>query len=163
MKNEVIKLGMTSSGQEALLDYSDTNVEYHLRETPDLIELVREALPNVELPDEAQVVVEYDMGRVVGTTNLVETNENDEIVYAKRIGRDTYSRFAKNRSPSDCRFIVMVFKKTDDAYYLWTAMCGRLLPKEAYDPDSKFNATHAMAYDDNLVQIDTVTKIKPVT
>jgi hypothetical protein len=37
-------------------------------------------------------------------------------------------------------------------------MCGKLLPQEAYQDNSYFNATHALAYDENLVQTDTVTE-----
>jgi hypothetical protein len=111
--------------------------------------------------DEQQVVVERDLGRVVGTTNLVETTDDDEIVHAKRIGREAYSRFAMNRKPIPCSSIVVVLRKGESGYYLWTAMCAKLLPKEAWVENSQFNRTHAMAFDENLVQVDTVTKSRP--
>ena len=41
-------------------------------------------------------------------------------------------------------------------------MCGKLQPKEAWQTDSLFNKTHAMAYDEALIQRDTVTESKPV-
>lgn len=159
--NDALNLGVTNDGQPVFLDRANTHIRYHLLETPNLLELVREAMPQIELSSESQVVVECDMGRVVGTTNLVETTKDDEIVYAKRRGRDSYSRFAKNRRPSPCQYIVMVFRQEEGTYFLWTAMCGRILPEEAYDKESKFSHTHALAYDDNLVQIETVTIVKP--
>ncbi|HEX6258498.1 MAG TPA: hypothetical protein VFZ48_03395 [Candidatus Saccharimonadales bacterium] len=162
MRN-IEKLGATVNGVEVYIDHDHTNVTYHLLETPDLLDLVREALPTIELPYEEQVVIEKDMGRVVGTTNLVETTDQDEIIYAKRIGRNTYSRFAKNRSPVACNSIVVVFRKRNAKYYLWTAMCGKLLPKEAYDAESHFNQTHALAYDERLVQLDTLTNTIPLS
>ncbi len=152
------KLGISADGESVFLDTLNTNVYYHLLETPDLIDLVVDVLSTISVSDEKQVVVERDLGRIVGTTNLIETNDDDEIVYAKRIGRDSYSRFAKNREPVSCRSIVVVLRKGDVGYYLWTAMCAKLLPKEAWIEDSTFNKTHAMAFDENLVQLDTVTK-----
>lgn len=154
-------LGTTADGMPVFLDYANTNIEYHLLETPDLIDLVREVLPSIQVSGEEQIVVERDLGRVVGTTNLVETTDSDEIVYAKRIGRDTYSRFAKHRQPVPCSSIVVVLRKGHGGYYLWTAMCGTLLPADAYNPDSEFSMTHAMAYDERLVQVETVTKSRP--
>jgi len=157
----VEKIGISADGESVFLDSLNTNVNYHLLETPNLIDLVIEVLPTISVMDENQVVAERDLGRIVGTTNLIETNENDEIVYAKRIGRDSYSRFAKNREPISCSSIVVVLRKGDSGYYLWTAMCAKLLPKEAWIEDSIFNKTHAMAFDENLVQLDTVAKSRP--
>lgn len=161
MTKNTEKLGFSANGETVWLDHARTNVAYHLLETPDLLDLVREVLPTIQTTGEGQMVIEKDMGRAVGTTNLVETTDADEIVYAKRIGRDTYSRFAKHRDPIPCRSIVIVLRKTGGSYYLWTAMCGKLLPKEAYDRDSAFNATHALAYDERLIQLDTLTRKRP--
>ena len=97
MARKIEQLGVTSDGREVFLDYADTNIAYHLLETPSLLNLVREALPSMKVSNEKQVVVEKDMGRVVGTTNLVGTDHGDEIVYAKRRGREKYSRFVKNK------------------------------------------------------------------
>lgn len=159
---KLLELGSSADGEMVTIDYDNTNLEYHLLETPGLLDLVREALPTVVLAGQTQVIVERDLGRVVGTTNLIEMTNEDEIIYAKRIGRSSYSRFAKNREPIASSSIVIVLRKGEGEYYLWTAMCGKLLPPEAYQQDSDFNATHAMAYDEKLVQVDTVTHSKPV-
>lgn len=149
-------LGKTTDGFDVILDDNNTHVAYHLLETPDLIDLVIEALPRVEANGQDQVVFERDMGRVVGTTNLAETSDQDEIIYAKRKGRDTYSRFVKNRDVIPTQYIVVVLRKTVDGYLLWTAMCGRLLPQDAYDKNSEWSKTHAMVFDEHLVQKDTI-------
>jgi len=158
----VERLGVSLDGKPIFLDRSNTNVTYHLLETPDLLNLVREALSTIEVADNDQVVVERDLGRIVGTTNLVETTDSDEIIYAKRIGRDAYSRFAKKRQPIPCRSIVVVLRRGESGYYLWTAMCAKLQPKEAWIDDSVYNQTHAMAYDESLVQLSTVTTSRPL-
>lgn len=161
MSDQRVEMGISADGEFVFLDWLNTNVEYHLLETPNLVDLVREVLPTIKLTGETQVVVERDLGRIVGTTNLVETTDEDEIVYAKRIGRSAYSRFAKNREPIPCRFVVVVLRKGDSGYYLWTAMCAKLLPKEAWIEDSPFNRTHAMAFDESLIQMDTLAKSRP--
>lgn len=159
---KILNLGTTANNKTVLLDYGQTNIEYHLLETPDLIELVQEALPHLVLDDRDQVVLEQDMGRVVGTTNLVETTDRDTIVYAKRIGREQYTRFAKNRELTPCRSIVIVIRRSEGIYYLWTAMCGKKLPPEAYQENSAFNQTHALVYDESLIQLDTLVESRPV-
>ena len=155
------RLGISANCIPIFLDRSDTNVEYHLLETPDLISLVREVVPSIQVINNDQIVVECDLGRIVGTTNLVETMEGDEIVYAKRIGRNTYSRFVKNKQPTACSSIVVVLRKGEAGYYLWTAMCAKLLPKEAWIDGSLFNQTHAIAYDEKLVQPSSLMASRP--
>lgn len=157
----MVILGTTANGKEVCVDYKKTNINYHLLETPNLIELVKEALPNIVLEDLDQTVLEYDMGRVVGTTNLVETTQDDEILYAKRRDRDKYSRFVKNKELTPCSSLVIVIRKQDESYFLWTAMCGRMLPPDAYVEDSLFNRTHALVYDETLIQKHTATSSKP--
>lgn len=158
---KTLNLGISADNKTVLLDYENTNIEYHLLETPNLVQLVREALPYLVIGDGSQVVLERDMGRVVGTTNLVETTDSDEIVYAKRIGRKKYSRFVKNRELVPCQSIVVVVRECGQEYYLWTAMCGNLLPQEAYDENSVFNVTHALVYDETLIQPDTLRGSRP--
>lgn len=152
----------TKNDKAVFIDYDNTNVTFHILETPDLLELVKEALEQTEIGGrEQQIVFEKDLGRIVATTSLVETTDKDEIVYAKRRQRDSYSRFVKNRELIKTQYIVVVLRKVEGEYNLWTAGGGRLLPKEAYDPDSQFNATHALVYDEDLVQLDTITSIRP--
>ena len=155
------KLGISTDGESVFLDSMNTNIDYHLLETPNLIDLVVEALPSISVMDKRQVLVERDLGRIVGTTNLVETTNKDDIIYANRIGRKSYSRFARSRDPIPCRSIIVVLRKGDSGYSLWTAMCAKLLPKDAWIDGSLFNMTHAMAFDENLVQLDMVTKSRP--
>ena len=156
----------SKNNKNIFLDEDNTNVHFHILETPNLLELVKETLVETEIEDEEQVVFEKDLGRIIGSTSLVETDENDEIVYAKRKNRNEYSRFVKNRELIPTSYIVIVLRKIDDGYNLWTAMCGRLLPSVAYDPKDKkdsngFNRTHALVYDEKLIQLDTLTNVCP--
>jgi hypothetical protein len=48
----------------------------------------------------------------IGTTNVVETSDADQIVWAIRKGRTKYSRFVKNRKPEQTKSFTIVAKKT---------------------------------------------------
>lgn len=157
---------VAKNDKQIFLDKENTNVFFHVLETPNLLKLAKEALAQAEIGDEEQIVFEKDLGRIVGTTSLAKTNKNDEIVYAKRKERNEYSRFVKNKKPVPTSYIVVVLRKVDGEYNLWTAMCGRLLPPEAYDLNDKkkaggFNKNHALVFDERLIQKDTLTDICP--
>lgn len=154
-------VGVSNDGYRVWLDHDATNVTFHIRETPNLLELVKEAIEGADIVGEDEILFEKDMWRIVGTTTLVKTTDADEIVYAKRKERDKYSRFAKNRELTPTSYIVVCVRKQGDDYMLWTAMCGRLLPKEWYDSTSHFSRTHALVYDEDLVQLDTATTVNP--
>ena len=109
-------LGISTDGESVFLDSMNTNIDYHLLETPNLINLAVEALPSISVMDKRQVVVERDLGRIVCTTNLSATTNKDDIIYAKRIGRESYSRFARNRDPILCRSIIVGLRKGDSGY-----------------------------------------------
>lgn len=154
-------LGVSKNNCEVWLDYDATNVTFHIRETSNLLELVKEAIEATDISGDDEIIFEKDMGRIVGTTTLVETTDADEIVYARRKNRVVYSRFAMNRELTPVGYVVVCIRKQDGEYLLWTAWCGRLLPKEWHDPSSNFSQTHALVYDESLLQLDTVTTIDP--
>lgn len=153
-------LATSKNGTPVYLNHEKTNVHLHIQENPNLLELAKEAIAQQTLVNEPQIVFEQDMKRVIGTTSLVKTSPDDEIIYAKRKGRDTYSRFVKGRELTETSCIAVVLRQVDDVCVLWTAWCGRLLPREAYEDNahepSGFWATHALVYDESLVQLDTV-------
>ena len=92
------------------------------------------------------------MGEEVGTTDLVETTDGDEIVYALRPRRDVYSRFVKNKAPVPTSWITVVLQKASDTEYdLHTAFVGHntpsfpggdYLPEQAWD----FWSKHALVW-----------------
>lgn len=154
-------VAISTNGVSVFVDYDATNVSFHIRETPNLLDLVGEAIEATDISGDGEIIFEKDMGRIVGTTTLVETTDVDEIVYAKRKERVKYSRFAKNGELTPTSYIVVCIRRQDNEYLLWTAMCGRLLPKEWHDPASHFSRTHALVYDEDLVRLDTATTINP--
>jgi hypothetical protein len=146
------------------LDSEATNATLHIMETPNLLELVKEVVEGIELAED-NVALEKDLGRVVGETSLLETRDEDEIVYAKRLHRDKFSRFVKNKTLTPTSFLTVILRKTDDGYNLWSAWCGKLVPTSPGEdemPKSRgFWSNHALVYDEAIIQPNTVTTICP--
>jgi len=72
---------------------------------------------------------EIDIGEKIGYCDLVTTTDKDEIVYAKRPLRNTYSRFVKNRTAEPTSWLTIDLRKqTNGDYVLYTAFFGRLVP-----------------------------------
>lgn len=153
------------NGVDVYIDYGHTNIEVHTVENPDLLGLVKEVLKDSNLEGD-NIAISKDMGRQIGKTNCVITDGSDEIVFAKRIGRESYSRFVKNRELEPTTNIAIVLHKTDDGYNLWSAWCGDLVPVEADDNGRMrtiegFWDTHALVYDTKIIQPGTETFQKP--
>lgn len=88
----------------------------------------------------------------VGTTNVVKTDENDIIIWAKRKDRTKVSRFVKNRKPEQTKSFTFVAKKTAPRLYrLITCYKGKLSPPELKptgnsEKSIKFWSNHAFVY-----------------
>jgi hypothetical protein len=96
--------------------------------------------------------VEVDLGRVIGKAHCVRTKPGDEIVYAQRENRNGLTRFVRNGSPEDCRFVVVALRKVPSGYVLETAYIGRKAPAEPWDErytteeSRPFWNTHALVW-----------------
>lgn len=159
------KIATSKNGESVFLDEKVTNVTLHIIETPDLIDFVRDVVSQSELIGE-NIAIEKDLGRIIGETSLIETTDNDEIVYAKRLHRNKFTRFVKNRSLTQTSFVTVILRKADSGYNLWSAWCGKLVPTSPGDdeemPKSQgFWSNHALVYDESIIQLDTLTTICP--
>lgn len=150
---------------KVFVDLENTNLALHVIENPNLQSLIKEVVEKSVLEGD-KVALEVDLGRIVGTTSMVEIGDGDEIVYVKRLGRDSYSKFVKDRELIPTSWVVTILFKEDYGYLVWSGWCGRLLPQE---PDGKggsrtareFDRTHALVYDPNIIQIDTLNTTRP--
>lgn len=152
---------------DVFVDAETTNIGLHILEYPDLKDLITEVIPQVELQG-TNIGIERDLGRTVGQTSCVLTTRDDEIVYAKRLERDSFSRFVKNRNPEDTQYVSIVLFEKDYGYLVWSAWCGRLVPTS---PDSEgrmrtsegFWRNHALVFDPSIIQVSTLTTERPAS
>lgn len=153
-------VGTTKNGKLVYVDLKGSHAATHIADTPELLSLVRELLPGLS-PDEDNVYLDRDMGRVVGRSDLVVTDDNDRIVYAKRLNRSNYTRFVHGRSAEPTRFVTVVLKRDkDDNYELWTAWIGAAAPQFPGDEHEAsesrpFWRTHALAWGNQAIQLGT--------
>jgi len=61
--------------------------------------MVVQAIGKIDVMNETFIKTTVDFGRVIGSTICVPTTEDDEIVFASRVGRQTKTRFVIGRSP----------------------------------------------------------------
>jgi hypothetical protein len=158
-------LAESRNGQKVFTDEENTNIGLHLIENPELLDLVEEVVRASEISGD-NVGIEYDFGEIVGKTSCVKTTEKDQIVYAKRKQRDSFSRFVKNRQLEDTNLVSAVFFKKEYGYLLWSAWCGALVPTS---PDSEgrmktsdgFWQNHALVYDPDIIEPGTEQSSRP--
>jgi len=161
--NTSVIIGTTKNGQKVYLDEKSTHAHTHFVDNPDLLGFVREALKQIDATDD-EVFVDVDLGRPIGKTDLVETNDNDDIFYAKRLNRgDIYTRFVKNRERAETSFTTVVLVKISDGYRLSSAWFGRKsLPfpndNPKYEMESReFWKNHALVWGKQEIQQGTET------
>ncbi|HSH56106.1 MAG TPA: hypothetical protein VK983_04755 [Candidatus Limnocylindrales bacterium] len=113
-------LGQMRDGVDVVYDNQSSHAATHFADTPGLRELVQEVIGHTVSTGEP-MWFETDMGREVGTTDLVETDEQDDIVYDKRIGREGYSRFTRSQQPAPCRLVTVALELFRDGQYELTS------------------------------------------
>jgi hypothetical protein len=163
MKKEI---SHTKNGRLVYVDDESSHAATHLADTPTLLALVQEFITELSVEDD-NIYLDKDMGRVVGTSDLVETTDQDEIVYARRPNRQTYTRFALHRTAEPTQMVTIVLQKDSDGNYeLWSAWIGIAAPQfpgdEKETPESKpFWNRHALVWGNQAVQPGTETTACP--
>lgn len=151
---------------EILYDPALSHVATHFEDTPTLKRVVIEVLESTNV-NEDTMFFEHNLGRIIGTSDLVDTNEDDVILYAKRKNRDTYTRFTTSQTAKECSTItVLIERKNDTQYNLWSAWIGYKGPSfpgdENETPDSKpYWNSHALVWGRQEIDENTITSECP--
>lgn len=147
-------------------DPQHSHAATHFGDSPTLKPAVITALQNSEVQGQL-MFFEYDLGTSIGTTDLVETTAEDEIVYAKRKNRDTYTRFTTSQRPRDCATVTICLERLNDAEYnlasAWIGYIGPSFPGDINEtPDSReYWSKHALVWGRQEIQPGTSTAICP--
>jgi len=131
--------------------YSRVNSEHiHLNIDnflPDIIDKINNANDDI-------VEIEYEYSENIGHSSCVEVDENDNIIYAIRNGRNNHTKFVLNRKKEACNSLFAVFKRTEYGYLILTIFIGKKAGREpwdrfATDADKRFWINHALVYESN--------------
>ena len=110
----------------------------------------------------------------VGYSNINRIENPDNIVYAKRKGRELYSKFELNREKRLTNKVVVVLKQSyynENEYHLITMFPGDVNIKEVGDKNiksidefnrvNKFWSNNALVFELDKIEEDTITSEKP--
>lgn len=160
-------LAKSQNGITVMVDLVGSHAATHLADTPQLKDLVKEVIGQTDIRGET-MGFDVDMGRIVGMSDGVETDETDEMVWAKRKNRDVYTPFTKSRAPVPCSQVAISLKRqADGTYELMSAWIGQFesppfpgSPDET--PESKpYWMRHALVWGTQEVQPGTETSTCP--
>lgn len=155
-----------ANGTEVYYEDEKSHTATHLADTPQLLPLLKVFLSKQEFHED-MIFIEHDTRKVIGHTDLVEVTDTDEIVYAKRLNRDNFTKFAMNRiPPTTTYFTFLLYMDYDGNYELASTWVGRTCPSFPDDfnatPESKpFWDRHALVFGNQAIQEDTLTTTCP--
>jgi hypothetical protein len=159
-------IGESKNGRELYVNLITSSAGHYLSRQPYLIRLIKEVLAPMNFTA-AEVLVERDMGRIIGNTNIVTTSEKDSVFYAQPSKKTIASRYVKNRSltPSTTLTILLV-QDTNDNYEIVDTWIGPFCPpfpgdERATSASRDYWETHALVADTEIVQFKTITKVCP--
>jgi hypothetical protein len=174
VKKDEIRLELIANSKNGIAVFYDpvySHAATHVEDTPQLKELVSEIIQGLELQGQ-KIATHIDMGRIVGTTDVVETNDSDEIVYGMRKNRsdDGLVPFTKSREGEPCQYVaVQLEPQQDGSYILASAWIGTFGDDDEPFPQSpdatersiNFWDKHAFVYGSQEIVEGTETQLRP--
>lgn len=145
----------------------------HFHQHKNVVSYFQEALENIfhELKDEkveTSFIKTIDLKRSLGNSECIALTGGEDIYYAQRKGRSTFTKFVKQVEPQDCSSITIILNKvTANRYKIITAYIGYAAQKEPLDPaiksEEEFNkakeywSTHALIDQSQKIYTHTIT------
>lgn len=164
-------IATSKNGVKVTYDPVHSHATTHFEDTPQPKDLVKELVSGLELSGE-EIARHYDMGRIVGTCDVVNVSSADEIVYGVRKNRedDGLVPFVKNRKGDPCPNVAIhLVPQSDGTYILSSAWIGTFggddepfpLSKDANERSADFWNKHAFVYGSQEILAGTETNIRP--
>lgn len=138
----------------------------YLSRRPHVISLIKELLSAKKLRGK-RIVFEQDMGRDIGTTDIISTSDKDIVYYAQALKSEVFSRFAKNRYPQASSKLTIILERDNDGNYevrkTWIGTNHPAFPGDEHETaDSRaYWQTHALVQDTLAIQSKSITKVCP--
>jgi hypothetical protein len=159
-------LGSTSNGIPVYVDLIHSKAATHIAQHPHILNLIKEVLPRTT-GDGERVSVEHDMGRPIGYSFIVQTGDQDHVLYAKILHDEMYTRFVKNGKPLPSHYLTIILRYDDNKEYeLLDTWIGHTHPPQpgSYNETSDsrpYWESHAHVLDVQVLQRGTATKDCP--
>ena len=159
-------IAKSPNGYDIYVDLITSSAGHCLSRQPYLINLIKEVLMPMHLKG-PNVSIEYDMGRVIGNTEIVTTSDKDAIFYAKSKNQNSFSRFVKNRSMSPTSQLTIILERDGDNNYelsdTWIGQNSPPFPGDGKETklSKSYWESHALVMDQQVIQSKTITKVCP--
>jgi hypothetical protein len=154
------------NGREVYVNLIKSSAGRYIGRQPHLLNLIRGVLQPMDLTGPI-LSLEHDMGRIIGSSDIVETSEKDTIFYAQPYKKDVFSRYVKNRSMSPSKSLTTILEQDTEGHYelvdTWVGSYSPPFPgDEKATADSKnYWENHALIIDTQIVQSKSITKTCP--
>jgi hypothetical protein len=157
---------ISKNGTKVTYDPINSHASTHFADTPQIRSWVKKIIESTDVDGE---IMEFDTdtGELLGTSDLVKTDNSDTIVYAIRENRDHHARFTKSRSAQPSSILtISLGQRSDGTYDLFSAWLGPLAPPfpgspKATSQSKPFWSTHALAWGNQKIKPGTETTICP--
>lgn len=159
-------ISQSETGYEIYINLISSSAGRYLSRHPHVINLIKELLVPMNLKGD-HMIIERDMGRVIGNTDIVETSEKDTIYYAQPNKIKVYSRFAKNRFSQPSNILTVIVEKDADGNYevidTWIGPSSPPFPGDDKETENSklYWHNHALVHDAQAIQSKTITKYCP--
>lgn len=133
---------------------------------PYLLGILKEIVEKSKLSG-PKMSFEQDMGRPVGSADVVETTEKDVILYAQTPHGEDFLRYVKNGKPESTNHVSLTLIRDEDGNYeLTQTWVGRMRPPyPGTDSETKAGREywdkHAFVLDRQPIKLRTLTKTRP--
>ena len=163
-------IARSKNGVSVMYDPIGSHAATHLEDTPPLKALVAEIIEGLNLEGQ-EIARHFNMGRIVGTRDVVKVDKSDEIVYGQRKNRanDGLVPFTKSRPAEPSHNVaVHLLPQKDGTYMLASAWIGtfdndELFPgsKHANERSIDYWSHRAFVYGSQEIVTGTETNICP--
>lgn len=160
-------LGRSRNGFEVYVDLIQSKAARHIAKQPQLLGYIEEMLRKTDCRG-ADVVIEYDMGRIIGYDFVINTKDTDNVFYAQMLHDEIYTRFVKSGKPLTTQYLSVILHRSEynAAYEVKDTWIGPLSPPRPGSANETaesraYWATHAYILDTQPLQLRTVTKECP--
>ena len=169
MKKNMQLLGQSANRVNVLFDPISSHAATHFEDTPELREIFIEVLSTIEL-DGSEIAQDINVGRIIGTSDVVATNDYDEITYAARKNRaqDGLVPFVKNRTPKNCSTLAYHMRPIDSQMYelssVWIGVFDAIpFPGVVTANEESFShwSRHAFIHGSQEIILETETDVCP--
>jgi hypothetical protein len=156
----------TNEGYDIYINLISSPAGHYLSRRPYIVGLIKELLSTKALNGK-RIVIEQDMGRDIGTTDVIPTSDTDTIYYAQAINSEIFSRFAKNRYPQASTMLTVIAEQDIDGNYevsnAWIGTNHPAFPgdEHATAASKTYWQSHALAQDAITIQSKSITRTCP--